>query len=404
MKKITFLTAVLITIVLTQFSCTQTSKSGAENTGLSADTLKLATEKLQTYTDNGKLCGISALIFKDGETVYNENFGYANLNEKKPMDETAIFRIFSMTKPVTAVALMTLFDEGKFALDDKVSKYIPEFEGAMVYNTEAKTLEPQIQELTMRHLLTHTGGIPYGWDQKAYVDSLYRTLGASAWDGTIGEKVKILAKIPLKNQPGTKWEYGLGIDVAGYLVEVLSGSPLDVYMETKIFDPLKMDDTGFFVPEEKHKRLASLCTIKNDTLQESIGPMKEGFKKPVTLFSGGGGLVSTVDDYLKFCRMLLNGGELDGVRIIQESTAQLVMTNQLPEGVMYEGNKGYGLAGAVDLETGVYGWAGAASTKFWIDPKNRMVTIICTQLMPSDYTYADEFYRIVNRAVMQNQD
>ncbi len=399
MKKRSFLTVVLIAIVFTHFSCTQTSKSGSENPGISNDTLKLASEKLQTYIDNGKLGGISALIYKDGETVYRENFGYLNLNEKRPMDETAIFRIFSMTKPITAVALMTLFDEGKFTLDDKVSKYIPEFEGAMVYNAETKTLEPQINELTIRHLLTHTGGIPYGWDQKAYVDSLYRTLSASAWDGTIGEKVKIIAKIPLKNQPGTKWEYGLGIDVAGYLVEVLSGTPLDVYMKTKIFDPLKMDDTGFFTPEEKHSRLTTLCTIKNDTLQEAEGQMKEGFKKPVTLFSGGGGLVSTVDDYLKFCQMLLKGGELDGVRILQESTAQLVMTNQLPEGVVFDENKGYGLAGSVNPETGVYGWAGAASTKFWIDPKNQMVTIICTQLMPSDYTYADEFYKVVNSAV-----
>ncbi|MBK6281704.1 MAG: beta-lactamase family protein [Draconibacterium sp.] len=371
MKKRSFLTAVLIAIVLMQFSCTQTNKTGVGNAALSGDTLKLASEKLQTYIDNGKLGGISALIFKDGETVYRENFGYLNLNEKTPMDETAIFRIFSMTKPITAVALMTLFDEGKFTLDDKVSKYIPEFEGAMVYNAETKTLDPQINELTIRHLLTHTSGIPYGWDQKAYVDSLYRTLSASAWDGTIGEKVKILAKIPLKNQPGTKWEYGLGIDVAGYLVEVISGTPLDVYMKTKIFDPLKMDDTGFFTPEEKHSRLATLCTIKNDTLQEAEGQMKEGFKKPVTLFSGGGGLVSTVDDYLIFCRMLLNGGELDGVRILQESTAQLVMTNQLPDGVVFDENKGYGLAGSVNPETGVYGWAGAASTKFWIDPKTK---------------------------------
>jgi CubicO group peptidase (beta-lactamase class C family) len=399
MKKLFLFLTLFTAILVASVSCTQTNKPGVENAALSGDTLKLASEKLQTYIDNEKLGGISALIFKDGETVYRENFGYLNLVEKTPMDETAIFRIFSMTKPITAVALMTLFDEGKFTLDDKVSKYIPEFEGAMVYNAETKTLEPQIDELTIRHLLTHTSGIPYGWDQKAYVDSLYRTLSASAWDGTIGEKVKILAKIPLKNQPGTKWEYGLGIDVAGYLVEVLSGTPLDVYMKTKIFDPLKMDDTGFFAPEEKHSRLATLCTIKNDTLKEAEGSMKEGFKKPVTLFSGGGGLVSTVDDYLKFCRMLLNGGELDGVRIIQESTAQLVMTNQLPAGVVYDENKGYGLAGSVNLETGVYGWAGAASTKFWIDPKNQMITIICTQLMPSDYSYADEFYKVVNRAV-----
>ena len=140
------------------------------------------------------------MIYKNGEIVYREEFGYSGLSEKKPM------RMFSMTKPVTTVALMTLFDEGKFALDDKVSKYIPEFTGAMVYNAETKTLEPQIEELSIRHLVTHTSGIPYGWDQKAYVDSLYRATGAGGWDGTIGEKVKIIAKLPLKHQPGTKWE------------------------------------------------------------------------------------------------------------------------------------------------------------------------------------------------------
>jgi CubicO group peptidase (beta-lactamase class C family) len=253
--------------------------------------------------------------------------------------------------------------------------------------------------MTIRHLLTHTSGLTYGWDQKAYVDSLYRATGTGGWDGTISEKVKILAKLPLKHQPGTKYEYSLSIDVAGYLVEILSGTPLDVYMKTKIFDPLKMNDTGFYVPEEKHSRFSGLYTIKNDTLKEAEGRMKEAFKKPVTLFSGGGGLVSTIDDYLTFSRMLLNGGELDGIRIIKESTAKLIMTNQLPAGVIYAENKGYGLAGDVNLETGVYGWAGAASTKFWIDPRNKMIVILGTQLMPADFSYADEFYKIVNRAL-----
>lgn len=165
MKKLQLSIAILLSIIFIQFSCTQPNKSGVlDEVGLSADSLRVATEELQRYIDNGKLAGLSALIHKNGETVYFENLGYLNLNEKTPMDETAIFRIFSMTKPITAVALMTLFDEGKFKLDDKVSKYIPEFEGAMVYNAETKTLEPQINELTIRHLLTHTSGIPYGWD------------------------------------------------------------------------------------------------------------------------------------------------------------------------------------------------------------------------------------------------
>ncbi len=207
--------------------------------------------------------------------------------------------------------------------------------------------------------------------------------------------------MPLKHQPGTKWEYGLSIDVAGYLVEVLSGIPLDVYMKTKIFDPLKMNDTRFFVAEDKLSRFSGLNSIKSDTLIEATGGMSDAFKKPVTLFSGGGGLVSTLNDYLTFCKMLLNRGELDGVRIISESAAQLIMTNQLPDGVNYAENKGYGLAGEVNLETGVYGWAGAASTKFWIDPRNKMIVIFGTQLMPADFSFADQFYEIVNSAVKQ---
>jgi CubicO group peptidase (beta-lactamase class C family) len=398
MKRIFIPVLSLTCFILLQVSCLNKTVT-PDSVGLSGDTLKLSTKKMQEYIDNGKLAGISVLIHKDGETVYHENFGYANLNEKKPMSDSTMFRVISMTKPITAVALMTLFDEGKFQLDDKVSKYIPEFKGAMVYNSETKILEPQIEEMTIRHLLTHTSGITYGWDQKAYVDSLYRATGASGWDGTIGEKVKILAALPLKYQPGTKWEYGLSIDVAGYLVEVLSGIPLDVYMKTRIFDPLKMNDTGFFVPEDKHSRFSGVNSINSDSLIEATGEMSEAFKKPVTLFSGGGGLVSTLNDYLSFCKMLLNKGELDGVRIITESAATLIMTNQLPDGIIYAENKGYGLAGDVNLETGVYGWAGAASTKFWVDPGNKMIVIFGTQLMPADFSYADQFYKIVNSAV-----
>ena len=224
-----------------------------------------------------------------GETVYRRNFGVAGFEEQKPLENDAIFRIFSMTKPITAVALMTLYDDGKFQLDDKVSDYIPEFKNTLVYNPETKTAEPQKQEMTIRHLLTHTSGIPYGWDQTAYVDSLYRVIGVGAWDGTIGEKVKQLAGVPLKNQPGTKWEYGLSIDVAGYLVEVLSGEPLDKFFKNKIFDPLKMDDTGFYVPEEKHNRFSDVFSVTGGELQRAQGRMSEAFKSPVTLFSGGGG-------------------------------------------------------------------------------------------------------------------
>lgn len=402
MKRFVLLLHVLICLLLVQTACNQSGKTVLpENVGLSSDTLEIARQKMQAYIDDGKLAGISTLICKNGKTIYRENFGFANLEDKKPLENDAIFRIFSMTKPVTAVALMTLYDEGKFQLDDKVATYIPEFKGTMVYNAETKSTEPQINELTIRYLLTHTSGIPYGWDQKAYVDSLYRVSGVGGWDGTIGEKVKVLAGLPLKHQPGTKWEYGLSIDVVGYLVEVLSETPLDVYFKNKIFDPLKMNDTGFYVPEEKHSRLSNVFSIAGGTLKGARGRMSEAFKSPVTMFSGGGGLVSTIDDYARFCQMLLNGGELDGKRIIKESTAKMIMSNQLPEGVSYNEKEGYGLAGMVDLSTGEYGWAGAASTKFWINPEKQMIVLAFAQLMPSDYTFADDFKKIVDRSVKE---
>lgn len=397
MKRIYPLFLILVSVGIIQLSCSQTSKNTDLN-GLSADTLQLATEKLQEYIDSSKFAGISALIYKDGETVYRENIGKAC--ENQPMEDQTIFRIFSMTKPITAAALMTLFDQEKFELDDKVAEYIPEFAETQVYNPETKSLESQQNELTIRHLLTHTSGIPYGWDQNAYVDSLYRATGAGGWDGTIGEKVKIIASLPLKFQPGTKWEYGLSIDVAGYLVEVLSGLPFDEYLKRVIFDPLGMDDTGFYAPEEKHNRFAGLYSRQSGSLEPARGGMSQAFKNPVTLFSGGGGLVSTMDDYLVFCKMLLNGGELNGKKVLSEEAVQLILTNQLPEETTYEENMGYGLAGGVNLSTGEYGWAGAASTKFWIHPEQNMIVITMAQLMPADYSYADAFKKIVDRAII----
>ncbi|HDR51541.1 MAG TPA: class A beta-lactamase-related serine hydrolase [Mariniphaga anaerophila] len=399
MKRFKPVLLILVSVVLIQVSCSQPNKND-KLSGLSADTLQLAHAKLQEYIDQEKLAGISALIYKDGKTVYRENLGFADLETEKPMADDAIFRIFSMTKPITAAALMTLYDEGKFKLDDKVSEFIPEFAETKVYNSETKTLETQENELSIRHLLTHTSGIPYGWDQNAYVDSLYRATGAGGWDGTIGEKVKIIASLPLKFQPGTKWEYGLSIDVAGYLVEVLSGMPLDEYMKVTFFDPLGMDDTGFYTPEEKHGRLAGLYSLQSGNLEEARGGMSMAFKNPVTLFAGGAGLVSTIDDYLTFSKMLLNGGELNGTRILSEEAAGLILTDQLPEGATYENNMGYGLAGGVNLISGEYGWAGAASTKFWINSQQNMIVITMAQLMPADYSYADAFKKILDRAVV----
>jgi CubicO group peptidase (beta-lactamase class C family) len=383
-------------------ACTSNKPATENVAGLSGDSLAVATNLMQQYVDSGKLAGISVMVIRNNETALRKNFGFADIQNKKPVEEKTIFRIFSMTKPITAVALMTLYDEGKFRLDDKVADFIPAFAETKVYNAEKKTLEAQATQMTIRHLLTHTSGLTYGWDQKSYVDSLYRVTGASGWDATLAEKIKILAGIPLKHQPGTKYEYSVSIDVAGYLVEAISGKPLDVYMKEKVFDPLKMEDSGFFVPEDKHNRFAALYTQgENGTLKGPDDPANDNFKKPVVLFSGGGGLVSTLDDYSRFAQMLLNGGELDGARILKDSTVEMIMTNQLPSGVDYENGGSYGLGGSVNPEKGHYGWSGAASTHFVVDKKNNMVIIALTQLMPFNIEYALKFVEKVERAVIK---
>lgn len=403
MKKLFTLSIPLAALLILITSCGQSSLTTTpEKVGLSSDTLEVANLKMQEYIDNGKLAGIATLIMKDGKIVQSRQLGYASIEEEKPIEENTIYRIFSMTKPITAVALMTLYDEGMFELDDKLSMYIPEFADVMVYNPVTASLEPQENELTIRHLMTHTSGILYGWGQ-SYVDSLYRVTGVGGWDSaTIGDQVKILATLPLKFQPGTAYEYGLSIDVAGYLVEVLSGIPLDEFFQTKIFSPLKMVDTGFYVPEEKHERLSGLYFRDEEGKLNQAGEWGDRFKQPAMLFSGGGGLVSTMGDYLTFCQMLLNGGTLDGVKILEESTVQMIMTDQKPETASYREGYGYGLSGQVNLESGEYSWAGAASTNFWIDPSNQMIIITMAQLMPSDYSYAYLFNDIINRALLED--
>lgn len=401
MKK---LACVLVTVFWFGFllSCNSGNKSSkTDEIGISKDSIELAYNKLQKYIDDGKLAGISVMVVKNNETVLRKEFGYADIKNQKPVEDNTIFRIFSMTKPITAAALMTLYDEGKFQLDDKVSKYIPEFENTPVYNPETKELEPQENKMTIRHLLTHTSGLTYGWDQNAYVDSLYRVTGAADWDVPLGDQIKILAEIPLKHQPGTTWEYGVSIDVAGYICEVISGMPLDEFFKTRILDPLKMEDSGFYVPESKHSRFAVLYNSGEKGELKGEDNPEDNFKSKPALFSGGGGMVSTVEDYSRFGRMLINGGELEGVRILQESTVEMIMSNQLPEGVVYENGGYYGLGGSVDSETGRYGWSGAASTHFVADPENDMVILALTQLMPFNISYAIQFVNDVEDAIVK---
>lgn len=402
MKSLKTYFPLLLLLVWGFTGCNSNQKEQKTNSNAVTDSLASAESLIQNYIDKGELAGFSALIIQDGDEVFRMNKGYADRENEKTLEANTIYRIFSMSKPVTAVALMTLYDEGKFDLDDKVSNYIPKYADCKVYtpNENGFSLEPQENEMTIRHLLTHTSGISYGWNP-TYVDSLYRINNASGWDGKLEDKMLALADLPLNFQPGTQWMYGLSIDVAGYLVEIISGMPFDEYLQEHVFEPLKMDDTGFYVPEEKHDRLCNLYNQGDDNMLQPVeGSFADVFKQPVTLFSGGGGLVSTIDDYARFCKMLLNNGELDGARILEPETVKMIMSNQLPETASYEnGSMGFGLAGAVDFETGEYSWAGAATTNFWINPKDQLIIITATQIMPSNYKYANEFKSIIDNTL-----
>jgi len=390
---------ILSLILALSFSCNIPSDAVS---GLSADTLKLADAKMQAYVDEGKLSGISVLVLKDGETAYQKTFGLANLEEERALKEDAIFRIYSMSKPITAAALMILYDEGKFQLDDPVETYIPEFKSTKVW-VDGEEVE-QKEKFTIRHLLTHTAGFCYGWDV-SHVDSLYASASPAGLWGfeTLAEAIKTLATIPLKNQPGSKYEYSVSIDVAGYLVEVLSGMPFDEFLQTRIFDPLGMKDTGFDVPEEDFGRLAMIYTLPEggDKLTPVEG-LTRGVMQKVSMFSGGGGLVSTIGDYARFGQMLLNGGEGNGVRILEESTVKMIMSDQMPSTATFEEGLGYGLGGSVSKANGEYSWGGMASTLFVADPENNMVILAYTQYIPfMGVPYAAEFKDLVQRAVVR---
>ena len=240
--------AIILALILAlSFSCKTPSKTQSQ---LSKEALKEADKKMEAYVEKGKLPGISLLIIKDGEAVHQKSFGLANIEEGRSLEKDAIFRIYSMSKPITAAALMMLYEEGKFQLDDPVASYIPEFKNTSVWEDGEEV--PQEEAFTIRHLLTHTAGFTYGWG-KSHVDSLYNlAYQGGIWaTRSLSDMMKVLAGIPLKYKPGSQWEYSVSIDVAGYLVEILSGMTFDVFLQTRLFDQLKMDDTGFEVPEEE---------------------------------------------------------------------------------------------------------------------------------------------------------
>jgi CubicO group peptidase (beta-lactamase class C family) len=319
--------------------------------------------------------------------------GFQDLENQVPMATDTIFRIFSMTKPIAGTALMMLYDQGRFELSDPVEKYIPEFVGLQVAKEDGPEgmpiTEPAGHKMTMRELMSHSGGLTYGFFSKSQVDSLYAKAKVLDPESTLQQMVEKLGRIPLWAQPGSTWHYSVSVDVQGYLVEILSGMPFDRFLAEKIFQPLGMHDPAFYVPPEKAPRLSRYYASKDGKLISA--PNAKYLEKP-TFLSGGGGLVSTAQDYMRFAQMHVSGGELDGIRILSTEAVELMRSNQLPEnikglgGFMDPGNT-FGLDFAVvnDSEQaygqseGVHWWFGIAGTWFWIDPANDFVFVAMIQ-------------------------
>jgi CubicO group peptidase (beta-lactamase class C family) len=402
-----------------------------EEVGLSSQRLTRVDRVMQEFVDRRQISGTVALIARHGKIAYSKSFG--TMDEGKPMTNDTIFRIASMTKPITSVAVMMLLEEGKVLLNDPVSKYLPEFKNPSVLvsdgpNEDQYHLVPAKREITIRHLLDHTSGISYGFWGRKHLARLYTDAGISdgliQTEGTIGEGVKKLARMPLMNQPGEAWEYGLNTDVLGRLVEVVSGMPLDQFFQERIFKPLGMKDTYFFLPEEKRPRFAAVYTPNEQGGISRLpeGPVRMGpvlfsinwhYKGPRTYFSGGGGLVSTASDYVRFLQMLLNGGKLDGVQLLGPKVVELMTRNHIGDLDVFLRAPGYkfGLGFAVLADPdrsgrieskGEYNWGGFFYTRFWIDPKEGLIGIFMAQMRPNQHLDLDEKFRVLTyQAIME---
>jgi CubicO group peptidase (beta-lactamase class C family) len=369
---------------------------------------------LKRFTDSGKTVGVSALIFEKGKEVYFNAFGFADREAKVPMDRNTIVRIFSMTKPVTGVALMSLYDKGAFQLDEPLSKYLPEYADMKVFSGVDSggnvILKPAKRAITIRDITRHTAGFA-GMEIPALAN-LVRKADYMNAANTLAEMSKKLASLPLEFHPGDQWSYGPCVDVQAYLVEKLSGKPFDQYVKEIIFDPLKMTNTRYVVAEGDRPRFAALYDRSDDkTLNRVPDERANGFNtKDWALKPGGWGLTSTLDDYMKFAQMLVNKGKLGKVRVLKSETVQLMATSHLSDTISKrmwlpsKGRVGFGIDFAVRTQppatkeenNGVVGeffWDGAASTMFWVDPANELTAVLFTQLVPFDRVKLHKSFR-----------
>ena len=400
-----------------------------DEVGLDASRLGRLDSHFQRYVDEGKLAGWLLAVTRGGKVAHLSTAGHRDREESLPVEMDTIWRIYSMTKPITSVAALMLWEEGRFELRDPVGKYLPEFANARVWRSGSVTspvLEPMTEQMEMWHLMTHTSGLTYGFLFAHPVDDLYRRAGFE-WgvpqETDLAGICSKLAELPLLFQPGTEWNYSMSIDVLGRVLEVLEGRTLDEILRDRVFEPLGMHDTGFFVPEESVDRLAMLYGATPGTrLATRLDALGSTATRPPAAHLGGGGLVSTAGDYLRFADMLRREGELDGVRLLSPRTVRYATTNHLPENLdltafgrplfsetTFDG-VGFGLIGSVTIDPiaakvpatlGDYGWGGAASTSFWVDPIEDITCVFMTQLLPSStHPIRSQLKQLVSQAIL----
>lgn len=399
--KITISLISLVTAFQISFAQTLIEAGKTPVSGISQERITKLDAMLDDAIQSEQVPGLVAMVVKDGKIVYHSAKGFADVESGKAMEKNSIFRIASQTKAITSTAIMMLWEEGKFRLDDPISKFIPEFKNPQVLNTfrygdTTFTARPSTKEITIRHLLTHTSGLGYGViDGDERMKMIYDKAGVTdlftTENITIEESVRRLAKLPLHHEPGAKFTYSEGLDVLGYLIEIASGMPFDQFLKIRLFDPLGMDDTRFYLSDAQAPRLVTVHTRKVDkwepfpvTFYDPAYP-KAGAK---TFFSGGAGLSSTTGDYAKFLQMYLNGGIYNGKRILSPNTITTIMTNQVGD-LLGEGGKDYGLAfGIVDQRgvqiggigsLGTFDWGGYFNTQYFADPQEKMIGLIFKQ-------------------------
>ena len=407
-------TLCLLTLLPLAASAQGLPRARPEDVGMSSGALERIQPALQAFVDSNRYAGIAAAVARHGQVVYLSAVGTMDSARTEAMRPEAVFRIYSMTKPVTTVAIMQLYERGKLRLDDPVSKFIPGFASTQVYVSgpaASPVLAPPNHPITIAHLLTHTSGLTYGVFGNTPVDSLYQRAGLLGATQAIDTMAARVARLPLLFQPGTRWNYSVALDVLGRVVEVLSGQTFDAYLASEVFAPLGMTMTSFHETPAMSGKITRLFSPAGAAgIRPSSPLLGAGYREQGRAFLGGQGLLSTIPDYLRFAQMLLNGGTLDGKRVLKKETVALMMKNELPPELTPmpgRADYGFGFGGAVRVDStrptpegvGTFRWSGFASTYFWIDPKNDVIGMVWAQVLPSNGIVEAPFERLVYQAI-----